>query len=104
MTDANLVRILAAQATRPVGLIDHRVVSQGDSAIRARVEQLRSEGVGIAIVDAVSNDDLLRLGPALAGMPLVTAGSGVAIGLPANWASCPRDPPRPCRRPRVTRP
>ena len=49
------------------------------------MQELAREGVGIAIVDAVSNDDLLRLGPALAGMPLVTAGSGVAIGLPANW-------------------
>ncbi|MET0544307.1 MAG: nucleotide-binding domain containing protein, partial [Variovorax sp.] len=42
-----------------------------------------------AIVDAVSNDDLMRLGPALAGMPLVTAGSGVAIGLPANFGLAP---------------
>ena len=29
------------------------------------------------------------LGPALAGMPLVTAGSGVAIGLAANWGISP---------------
>ena len=89
MTDANLVRVLAAQCATPVGLIDYRVVSEGAAAIRARVEQLRTEGVGIAIVDAVSNDDLLRLGPALSGMPLVTAGSGVAIGLPANWGIMP---------------
>jgi uncharacterized protein YgbK (DUF1537 family) len=41
--------------------------------------------VSIAIVDAVTNADLLRLGPALRDMPLVTAGSGVAIGLPANF-------------------
>ena len=39
----------------------------------------------MSIVDAVSNDDLLRLGPALKDMPLITAGSGVAIGLPANF-------------------
>jgi uncharacterized protein YgbK (DUF1537 family) len=43
------------------------------------------EGVGLAVVDAVSNDDLLRMGPALKALPLLTAGSGVAIGLPANW-------------------
>ena len=43
----------------------------------------------MAVVDAVSNDDLLRLGPALKGMPLVTAGSGVAIGLPANFGLAP---------------
>jgi len=46
---------------------------------------LQAEGVGIAIVDAIDNDDLLRIGAALAGMPLVTAGSGVALGLPQNW-------------------
>jgi len=89
MTDANLVRVLQAQCTRKVGLIDHTVVARGDAAITERIAQLKSEGVSIAIVDAVSNDDLLRLGPALAKMPLVTAGSGVAIGLPANFGLSP---------------
>jgi uncharacterized protein YgbK (DUF1537 family) len=68
-----------------VGLIDHSVVAQGEAAIRARFDQLKAEGVRMAVVDAVSNADLLRLGPALKGMPLVTAGSGIAIGLPQNW-------------------
>ena len=89
MTDANLVRVLQAQTGRKVGLIDHVAVAQGEAAIRARIAALQAEGVGMAIVDAVSNDDLLRLGPALAGMPLVTAGSGVAIGLPANFGIQP---------------
>ena len=89
MTDANLVRVLQAQCTRKVGLIDHTVVARGDAAITERIAQLKSEGISIAIVDAVSNDDLLRLGPALAKMPLVTAGSGVAIGLPANFGLAP---------------
>lgn len=89
MTDSNLVRVLQAQCRRRVGLIDHRAVAQGADAIRARIAELKAHGVGIAIVDAVSNDDLLRLGPALADMPLVTAGSGVAIGLPANFGLAP---------------
>ncbi|VTU33832.1 hypothetical protein SRS16CHR_05364 [Variovorax sp. SRS16] len=89
MTDPNLVRVLQAQTRRKVGLIDHRSVAQGAAAVRERIAHLRSEGVGIAIVDAVSNDDLLRLGPALADMPLVTAGSGVAIGLAANFGLAP---------------
>jgi uncharacterized protein YgbK (DUF1537 family) len=89
MTDANLVRVLQAQCTRKVGLIDHTVVARGDTAVTERIAQLKSEGVSVAIVDAVSNDDLLRLGPALAKMPLVTAGSGVAIGLPANFGLSP---------------
>jgi len=89
MTDANLVRVMQAQTRRTVGLIDHTVVARGEAAIRARIDELRAQGVGVAIVDAVSNDDLLRMGPALKGMPLVTAGSGVAIGLPANFGLAP---------------
>jgi uncharacterized protein YgbK (DUF1537 family) len=89
MTDSNLVRVLQAQCRRKVGLIDYKVVAQGESAIRARIGELRARGVALAIVDAISNDDLLRLGPALKGMPLVTAGSGVAIGLPSNFGITP---------------
>jgi uncharacterized protein YgbK (DUF1537 family) len=89
MNDANLVRVMQAQCQRPVGLVDYRVMAQGASAIRARLDHLRSEGVAVAVVDALSNEDLVRLGPALKGMPLVTAGSGVAIGLPANWGLKP---------------
>lgn len=85
MTDPDLVSVLGAQTTRPVGLIDHTTVAGGAEAIRARMDALREEGVGIAIADAVSNDDLLRLGSAVRELPLVTAGSGLAIGLPANW-------------------
>ena len=89
MTDANLVRVLQGQCRRQVGLIDYKVVAQGEAAIRTRIDQLRAQGVGLAIVDAISNDDLLRLGPALKNMPLVTAGSGVAIGLTANFGIAP---------------
>ena len=89
MTDANLVRVLQAQTARKVGLIEHAVVARGAEAVRARIAALRAEGVGLAVVDAISNDDLLRLGPALADLPLVTAGSGVAIGLPANFGLAP---------------
>jgi uncharacterized protein YgbK (DUF1537 family) len=89
MNDANLVRVMQAQTKRRVGLIDHKTVALGAAAIRERIAALRVEGVGVAVVDATSNDDLLRIGPALKGMPLVTAGSGVAIGLPANFGLTP---------------
>jgi len=89
MTDPNLVRVLQGQATRKVGLIDHTVVARGADAVRQRIADLRADGVALAVVDSVTNDDLLRLGPALKGMPLVTAGSGVAIGLPANFGMAP---------------
>jgi uncharacterized protein YgbK (DUF1537 family) len=89
MRDANLVRVLQAQCRRKVGLVDYRTVAQGAAAIRERIAQLRRDGVGLAIVDAVSNDDLMRIGPALADDALVTAGSGVAIGLPQNFGIAP---------------
>ena len=89
MTDANLVRVMQAQTKRQVGLIDYKTVAQGEAAIHKRIQELREGGVGVAIVDATSNDDLLRLGPALKDMPLLTAGSGVAIGLPANFGLQP---------------
>ncbi|WP_406411692.1 3-oxo-tetronate kinase [Streptomyces sp. NBC_01614] len=85
MTDSNLVSVLQAQTGRPVGLVDHTVVAGGADAVRTRFDELRKEGAGVAIVDAVSNDDLVRLGEAVRDLPLVTAGSGLAIGLPANW-------------------
>jgi 3-dehydrotetronate 4-kinase len=87
MKDANLVRVLQAQCTRRVGLIDHKVMAEGEVAIANRIAELRASGVGIAVVDAMNNQDLLVLGRALKGMALVTAGSGVAIGLPQNLVS-----------------
>jgi uncharacterized protein YgbK (DUF1537 family) len=90
MTDANLVRVLQAQSKHKVGLVAYNIVAQGAAAIRRRFAELQADGVGIAVVDAVSNDDLMRIGAALQGMPLVTAGSGVAIGLPQNWPSTGR--------------
>ncbi|EHR69577.1 hypothetical protein BurJ1DRAFT_0696 [Burkholderiales bacterium JOSHI_001] len=86
MTDANLVRVMQAQTRRRVGLVAQDVVARGPDAIRERFAELQAQGVGVAVLDAVDNADLLRIGPALAGLLLVTAGSGIAIGLPPNWA------------------
>jgi uncharacterized protein YgbK (DUF1537 family) len=87
MKDANLVRVLQGQATRKVGLVDYTAVSKGASAIVERFGALRQEGYGFAIIDAVSDDDLVELGAACADLALVTAGSGVALGLPQNFRS-----------------
>ena len=89
MGDSNLVRVLQAQSRRRVGLLDHRVVGAGADAIRARMHDLQAQGIQLAIADAVSNADLMRLGQALAGQTLLTAGSGVAIGLPQNFGIQP---------------
>ncbi|MFO1196330.1 MAG: 3-oxo-tetronate kinase [Burkholderiaceae bacterium] len=87
MTDANLVRVLARQTARRVGLARFDAVAAGVAALAGRFEALRREGVEIAIVDALSDDDLFTIGAACASMPLLTGGSGVAIGLPRNFAA-----------------
>ena len=89
MTDANLVRVLQQQCKAKVGLISYQTIAQGAQAIQNRFDALRADGVTIAIVDALSNQDLVTLGLALKNMPLVTAGSGVAIGLPQNFGLSP---------------
>ena len=85
MTDANLVNVLQSQIKGRVGLVDAAIISQGAAAIKARFGQLQSEGCNFAVTDALSNDDLMHIGAACADLPLVTAGSGIALGLPQNF-------------------
>jgi len=87
MTDASLVRVMQAQLDavrgRRVGLIDYRCVAQGAAAITQRMATLRAEGVTLAVVDALGDNDLRTLAQASAPLKLVVAGSGLAIGIPA---------------------
>jgi uncharacterized protein YgbK (DUF1537 family) len=85
MTDSNLVRVLGRQTPRRVGLVARGSVRRGAAAIRDRLAELRHEGCRWAIVDCLEDDDLLAIGEAVADHPLVTGGSGVAMGLPANF-------------------
>ncbi|KAB0644054.1 3-oxo-tetronate kinase [Burkholderia latens] len=85
MKDANLARVLQRQTKSPVGLIRYDTIAQGAAAVRARIDALRADGVRFAIADALSDDDLHVLGEACTNLPLVTGGSGIALGLPENF-------------------
>lgn len=85
MTDANLVRVLQQQVKSKVGLVEQATVAKGDVAIRARFAALQMDGCNLAVVDAISDADLMAIGAACADLPLVTAGSGIALGLPQNF-------------------
>ena len=87
MTDANLVRVLQRQTSRKVGLINQASVAAGAAAIIADIARLKQRGVAIAIVDAINNADLLAIGAACASLPLLSGGSGIALGLPQNFRS-----------------
>jgi uncharacterized protein YgbK (DUF1537 family) len=86
MRDASLVRLLQAQSRGRVGLIRYDTVAAGSAAVRSRMAALRAEGVSLAVADAIGNDDLRTLAAACAELPLVTAGSGLALGLPDVYA------------------
>lgn len=85
MRDANLVRVLQRQTQSKVGLVRYDAVAQGVSKVREAFGALRGDGVRMAIADAVSDADLYVLGEACADLALITGGSGVALGLPANF-------------------
>ncbi len=85
MRDANLVRVLQRQSRGKVGLIRYDTIAAGAGAVREAIAQLRADGVRLAIADALSDQDLHVLGEACADLPLVTGGSGIALGLPANF-------------------
>jgi uncharacterized protein YgbK (DUF1537 family) len=85
MRDSNLVRVLQRQTRRRVRLVPYPVVARGASAIRAAFEAAAKAGTGFAIVDAISDGDLVTIGAAAAEHKLITGGSGVAMGLPANF-------------------
>ena len=88
MTDANLVRVMQAQCQHQVGLIEYQQILAGTDAISSSITHLKASNTQIAIADAVTNDDLYRIAPALKDLPLITGGSGIAIGLPANFGLC----------------
>jgi 3-dehydrotetronate 4-kinase len=85
MTDANLVRVLSRQTDGTVGLVPYATVDQGALAIRQAMTALKEQGRRYAIVDAVSDSHLLAIGEAAEHHALITGGSGVAMGLPANF-------------------
>ncbi len=85
MRDPNLVRVLGRQTKGGVGLVPYATVAKGADAIAAAMAALAETGERYAIVDAVSEQDLLAIGEAARGHRLITGGSGIAMGLPRNF-------------------
>lgn len=85
MRDSNLVRVLQRQTQLPVGLIAHGSVAAGSAAIGKGFSELVRAGKRLAIVDAIEDRHLVDIGTAAATHKLITGGSGVAMGLPANF-------------------
>lgn len=87
MTDPDLRRWLARQVQGPVGHVATPVVARGAAAVRAALTNHAAAGRRLVVCDAVSDDDLRVLGAAVADLALITGGSGIALGLPGNFAA-----------------
>ncbi|MDT3378499.1 four-carbon acid sugar kinase family protein [Labrys neptuniae] len=85
MTDSSLVRLMAAQSSLKVGLVGQEIVAWGAEALREAFRAARALGDRVLVVDAISDQDLRTIGEAVADFPLITGGSGIAIGLPENF-------------------
>ncbi len=85
MTDPDLRRWLARQTGRSVGHVSAATVWQGSDAVRAALQAQAAQGHPFVIADSIRDQDLLVLGQAVADLPLLTGGSGIALGLPANF-------------------
>lgn len=85
MTDPSLVRVLQRQTRHKVGLVPYATIVNGAAAIRDAFEKLRQQGIRHAILDSITDEHLVTLGEACADLKLVTGGSGMAMGLPANF-------------------
>ncbi|HET7472705.1 MAG TPA: 3-oxo-tetronate kinase [Candidatus Limnocylindrales bacterium] len=84
MTESDLVLLLGAQATGPVGLVPRETVMQGPSAIRGALDALERRGARHAIVDAVDDADLRSIAAAVCDAALVTGGSALAAAIAAE--------------------
>lgn len=85
MTDADIRRWLGPQTRHSVGHVPAERVFSGAERIAKALQDQHSAGHRLIVVDAIRDDDLFEIGKACKELPLVTGGSGVALGLPANF-------------------
>lgn len=84
MTDPDLRRVLGRQTEASVGLVPQVVVAAGAVCLHEALSAIAARDEMFAVIDAISDEDLLVIGEALRDAPLLTGGSGIALGLPRN--------------------
>ena len=85
MTDSDLRRWLARQTSRGIGHVAYGIVAKGNAAIRDALEAASTGGSRYIVVDAILDKDLVAIGEAVETDILLSGGSGIALGLPANF-------------------
>lgn len=89
MTDADIRRCLGPQTRYSVGHVATETVFAGARRIASALEDQHAAGNRHIIVDAIRDADLIEIAKAAKGLPLITGGSGIAQGLPANFGHEP---------------
>lgn len=84
MTDPDLRRVLSRQSDAGTGLVPWTTIAGGTAHVREALAGIAAAGQRYAVLDAIADADLLTLGEALDDAPLITGGSGIALGLPRN--------------------
>lgn len=89
MRDSSLRRLLASQTIGHVELITLEVVRKGATHLKSSLEALRRQDSQhvLAIVDALTVDDLRTIATATSCWRVITGGSGLAQGLAAEDGS-----------------
>ncbi|MEM9432878.1 MAG: 3-oxo-tetronate kinase [Pseudomonadota bacterium] len=85
MLDSDIRRWLRPQTDLSVGHVAASDVFAGHAAIATALAREDAAGHRLIVVDALEDRDLYEIGQAAADLPLITGGSGVAVGLPANF-------------------
>lgn len=89
MSDPDLRRWLTPQTRHTVGHVGPGPVFGGADHIAAALAAQHEAGHRLIVVDAIRDEDLRAIGAAARDLPLITGGSGVALGLPANFGCTP---------------
>ncbi|GAB6904131.1 3-oxo-tetronate kinase [Kineosporia succinea] len=94
MTDSDVPRLLAAQSSAVVRLVTLETVRAGVASVRAALDRFLEDEAVAVVVDAESEGDLVTIAAACADLPLITGGSGLALGLTGPGAPPVRLPAR----------
>jgi uncharacterized protein YgbK (DUF1537 family) len=97
ITDSYLPRVLQAQTSRKVGLVDFETVQRGPDALRDEFRRISGE-VGMAIVDVTSESDIDVIAEATRSLAVSAGGSALVGKLPEpGTADSMEVPPVPAR-------
>ncbi|MEO0496344.1 MAG: 3-oxo-tetronate kinase [Pseudomonadota bacterium] len=93
MTDPDIRRWLRPQTKYQVGHVNAQTVLRGPKAISDALVAQAESGNRLIVVDAIDDANLMTIGAAATNLKLITGGSGIALGLPANFGVQPGNVP-----------